>query len=182
MLGAQALAPLIAPGVPTVVASRALPAHTTITEDDLALVRLPREAIPVGALSQPHEFLERLSLGPIAQGSPLTPDMFTETGTGIEKGRALISVPVHDRLLLERIHRDSRVHIHCSLASMSGHDAAAPLSPVTGIVREIPPPAGPSSPLTASETPSIIVDINASDITTIAHCTREGSLCVAVIG
>lgn len=70
--GLTALAPTPAPTTPVVAAARDVRGGSVLTADDLAVVELPSELAPAGALTDPAAAVGRSVAGPVREGEALT--------------------------------------------------------------------------------------------------------------
>lgn len=90
--GLGAVAPTPEPVELVLTAGRDLPAGTALAPEDVTLVRLPRAAVPSGALRDAAEVSGRLVAGPVRQGEPLTDVRLL--GAGLLSTGSDVAVPV----------------------------------------------------------------------------------------
>ncbi|MDP9399122.1 MAG: SAF domain-containing protein, partial [Actinomycetota bacterium] len=92
--GIGALAPAPPPTVPVLAAARDLAAGAPLAPPDLALVRLPPDAVPAGALHDGAAVTGRVLAGAIRRGEPLTDVRLVGASLLAGLGRDLVAAPV----------------------------------------------------------------------------------------
>jgi Flp pilus assembly protein CpaB len=80
--------------VPVVVAAADLPAGAALSEADLALARLPPEAVPAGTWPEPSALRGRVVAGSVRAGEPLTDVRLVGAGLTALLGPDQVAAPV----------------------------------------------------------------------------------------
>ena len=91
--------PAAGPVVEVVVAARALPVRSLITDADVTMTELPVTAVPVGALRSVNDAVGRLSLVELAAGEPLLAARLLDPNIQAADGRLAVFM-VEDEVLM----------------------------------------------------------------------------------
>ncbi|WP_205474048.1 SAF domain-containing protein [Nocardioides sp. SYSU D00038] len=178
LVGVAALAAVrsVAPAPPAttevVVAARALPAGATLTDADLATVRLPEHAPPDGVVSSP---VGRVLAGPMARGEPVTTTRLV--GPGLAEGRPdLVTTPV--RLPDGAMAGLLRVGDEIDLVAADPQGAAPAVVASGAVVLALPAPAAADS---GDGLPGrlVVVGLRIGDVTAVADASLRHFLSFA---
>ena len=112
-----------AAGLPVVVAAADLPAGTTLTPDDLRVVRLPGDAIPDGVAATSETLVRRVLAGGVRRGEPLSDARLVGTGLTslLPVGQVAAPVRLADLAVAALVRAGDRVDV---LATVSGAGTA----------------------------------------------------------
>ncbi|MDO5644117.1 MAG: SAF domain-containing protein [Dermabacter sp.] len=173
------LTPVLTPGTDVLVSTRPLEAGQSLTGADVRVVRISGAALPAGALSDPAALPTDPLAHAIPEGLPLTTDAFAEPDGAPAPGRALTSIALEDPALGALMNRGDTLAIHCA------DDVTGSSRTVQAVVHEAPGATekdAPTSAFAPATAPSIVVEVSADEVATIAHCTPHGIPRVAIIG
>ncbi|MFC7404806.1 SAF domain-containing protein [Georgenia alba] len=118
----ETLRPSPPPSEPVVVVSRDLPAGTVLTQQDLAVRRLPADAYPPSVVRDVTAAAGRpLALG-VAAGTAVLPTMLTGPGLGASAppGTVVVPVPVADEATAQLARPGQRVDLVAAAADATG--------------------------------------------------------------
>jgi Flp pilus assembly protein CpaB len=102
-----------ADGVAVVVASHDMPAGHRLQRADIALLRLPRAAQPVGARADPGAFVGARLAGPIRSREPITPTRLVSAGlaAGLPAGEVAAPVQLAGSHVTDLVRRGDHVDL-----------------------------------------------------------------------
>ena len=176
---AQIVVPIVSPGTPVLVAARPMDAGASVSERDVTVVKVAHSAVPQNAVATFDQLPSGVLRSAVPRGLPLTRTAIESDAVTIPSGRALTSVPLVDAQLAPLATDGARVRLSCA-----GRESGRPTS-IDGTAR---PRArahdAPTSPgaLSGPAEATLIVEIDATELSTVADCTQQGSLKVAIIG
>ncbi|GGK81658.1 SAF domain-containing protein [Ornithinimicrobium pekingense] len=101
-------------GVAVVVATREVPVGAVLSSGDVTVRRLPPDAVPVAALSEPAEVVGRPAAAVLSEGEALTRHD-VRTGSllaGQPEGSVAVWLPLADPAVAEALSAGDRVDVH----------------------------------------------------------------------
>ncbi|NLA29216.1 MAG: hypothetical protein GX875_06135 [Propionibacterium sp.] len=136
----SALAPAEPESAPVVVATRALPAGSSLTSGDIQLIEMPIGLLPDQALADPDEAVGRVLTSELTQGTVLTTANILSGRDTTGGDERLVPFRVPDAAAVELLHVGDRITVVGSTMDGGSVDlatdvrvAALPVSQNTGI-------------------------------------------------
>jgi len=112
----QALRPPDPPTSPVVVAAREIPAGTTLTSDDVRVVRFPRALLPERAVADPGSVLGAATAVPLAAGGPVLPGLLADEEVRGPAGTVVATVRFADPAVAGLLSPGMRVDVLAATA------------------------------------------------------------------
>lgn len=162
-----------APAPPTVTvlaAARDLPGGTTLQEADLVSLRLPAEAVPAGAATEPASVVGRPINGPVSARSVLTAARVSAGRELAAPGHVVLAVPLANRALASLVQPGARVDLFTPGSA----------TPLAAGVRVVAVPQEQQAAWAAEPQPMLLVELAQDAAAPVAAAVTQGGLNVAL--
>lgn len=174
-------------GVSLVVAARDLPAGHTVRDADLALLRVPRDAVPDGATGRTTQLEGAVLAGPVRRGEAITDARLGGPGmlTAAPPGTLAVPVRLTEPAVLDVVRPGDRVSL------LAGPDIDGLGGPVDGrgevlapaaVVLRVPADGGGTSLLgSADDSAVLVLALTRDEATRVAAAAGRRSLLAGVV-
>lgn len=181
LLAVAALPALLPPGsrgAAVVVAGQDLEPGTVLEPEHLRVVEVAADLVPTGSPTSPEELTGRVTVIPLAAGTPLLPGTLEDEGSpSIPEGDSLMAVTAPS-VLAPHLRPGTGVEIlHSAAGSGSTARTSATVLEVTsGATSAVAGVTGGGGEVV------VLVTLSRSGAQDVAHATREGWSIVTVVG
>ncbi|NJC23076.1 Flp pilus assembly protein CpaB [Arthrobacter pigmenti] len=182
----EALLPAEAETTPVVAAAADLPVGSIITADQLALVHLPREAVPKHAYSSAELVTGQQLATPVYAGDVIAENFLVGEGllAGTDKGTVAVPLRPADASTVQLLSPGQRVDVVLSTGNgfeVSGKNTViAKGLPILWTSEE--PASGPFSPAGSQQDGLVVVAANPDEAATLAGASSSGQVHLVLTG
>lgn len=156
-------------GVEVVTAARTLPAGQAVAAADLAVVVMPADLVPQGALLDPVPISGRLTTVAIPRGQVLTTSLLVAPGGLVASGRVALPIAIADSSPLHLLQVGDQV-------DLLGSSENGELAVLVSAVRVVALPEDSAGGLLGAQEHVILVDLDPGQVQTVSAAAAVSPL------
>ena len=177
----QALRPPSAPTVGVVVAARAIDAGTSLTGDDVRIVRLPPRAVPDGSLDDEAAAIGSSTAVPLTAGVPIVPGLLASDDVRGPSGTVVATVRFADPAVAGLLTPGMHVDVLAATAEGGPGGVVATRALVLPLARQTSTSAGLLGAASGDDSVPVLLAVSPDEAPMLAGAAASALLSAVVV-